>query len=71
MYKLTTSAFVASPSIFSGTELHTSTTKEATDNDLTDQAQTHDPLNTANNESKQNKLSMKHFVSFLNLCLHL
>ena len=65
--RVTTSAFVASSSIFSGTELRTSTMKKATDDDDTDQAKTYDSLNTTNNESKQNKLSMKHLVSFLNL----
>ena len=50
-------------------ELHASTTQEATEDDITDQAQTHDhdPLKNANNESKQSKISMKHLVSFLNL----
>ena len=45
------------PSCSFGTdlELHGSTMKEAPDDDVTDQAQTYDPLNTAsaNNESKQ------------------
>ena len=44
--------------------------KEATDDDDTNQAQTHDSPNSANNESKQNKLSIKHLVSFLNWHLH-
>ena len=52
-----------------GTELHVSTMKEATGNDVTNQAPTHDPLNTANNESKQDKLRMLHFVSFVSLSL--
>ena len=41
-----------------------STMKEATVDDDTTQAWTQEPLNTANNESKQNKLRMKDFVSF-------
>ena len=40
------------PSCFFGTELHVSPMKEATDDDVTDQAQTYDPLNATNNESK-------------------
>ena len=45
--------------------------KEATNDDVTNQAQTHEPVNTTINEIKQSKLSMKRFVSFVNLFLHL
>ena len=50
-------------------ELHASTTQEATEDDVTGQAQTHDhdPLNNANNETKQSKLSKKQVVSFQKL----
>ena len=60
----TSSVFVTSSRDF-GLELHVSTMNEPTNDDVTNQAQRHDPLNAANNESKQSNLSMKCFVSFL------
>ena len=46
-----------------GTELHVSTMNEATYDEVTSPAQTYDPLNTANSESKYFKLGIKQFVT--------